>query len=1730
MRRSRWLHLTIPSLRLCARRASFAAALLLTLAAGAHAQPIRSDLWVTDGSVEAIAFSGNTAYIGGLFTRVGPPTGAAAPIHTTTGQALGLPQVVGTVYAIAPDETGGWYLGGNFTHVGGVPRSNIAHIASDYTVTDWAPEAFGGPVYTIAVGGSAVYLGGGFTTVGGAGRTYVGAVSIATGAAINWIPNADGPVFALLLSGSTVYAGGAFFNIGLAPRSRIAALSATTGVATAWNPGSDGHVYALALNGTTLYAGGNFANIGSSPRNRLAALDASSNVALAWDPNSNGEVLALAVNGGNVYVGGTFSTFGGTITRLRIAAISEATGAPTIWNPSADFNVRALQVSGGKVYAGGQFTFIGGQSRRYLAAIDQSSGTALGWDPSPTLPVHALRLAGTTTLMVGGEFTSAGGSERQRLAAIDLNTGMVTSWDPNCNGSVTALAVDGNTVYVGGSFNTIKGQTRFSIAALSATTGVPTSWNPTAGSGVLDLAVDGNTIYAAGFFTALAGVGRNFIGAIDASTGAATSWNPNANGVVRSIAIDGNTVYAGGVFTTIGGQSRNYLAALDVGGTGTATSWNPNLDNWVEDVEVHGDKVYVVGDFLFVGGQMRPRIASIFVSSNAATSWNPFAQSTVKSVVVSGSTAYFGGNFTIVSSQGRSYLAASDVSGSLSSWNPNANGTITSMAAHGSTLYVGGNFSSVGGLPTQGFVGISLVSSSAFLLGEAWDPAGISVASKASHQEMVADGAGGAVIVWQTADNNVDLHGTRVGPDGRFAPGWYPGGTVVANAIDRQSLNIVQVPNSYIVPKPSVVADGTGGFISAWSDARGTTQSIFAQRLSGTGQPQWTNNGVAIGPAAVRAGDFPVVAAGDGGAFVAWSDTIDGNSNIYASRILASGSVASGWSSRGIGVSTATGEQLDPAATSDGRGGLIVAWRDNRPGGAEGDIYIRRMNATGNALWTSGGVALCTENSEQRSPGMVTDERGGAIVVWNDRRAGGPIGRLYGQRVDSLGTPLWASDGVELAAGTTGEWDLVADGTGGLLIAWRDGGDLFVQRIGPGGTRRWGSTGVQLMSTVADPAAPRVVPDGSGGALVSWVDQEGFYTVRIDASGNTADGWTAGGTSVTTPLQPDVVAPWLASDGNGGAIVGWLVDGETNLRVQRIRYDGFVASPPPGQWQLNGVPAATPLGVQQRPAVVSNSQGGAIIVWEDYGNPEPGSSPGRGPGLHGPGHALVTGIKILESGDVDPDWAGNGNQLAPSANNQFTPVAVSDGLGGAIVAWTEVVGVGSDVRAQHIRENSVLFQGWPAGGLPLHAPGGNNSNPAIAVDGLGGAIVAWEQAGGVTGQDIVAQRVRDNGTLLWGAGGLTLCNVNGNQTRPVVIEDGSGGAYVAWVDVRGANADIYGVHVDSTGTLVTGWTAGGSSIMSQGNDQDQVSGVSDGVGGAIFAWRDARLGTRDVYAQKCSDRTPQAWGFSGVAVVQAAGDQNTPRLASDGVGGAVVAWEDLRPGNNATDLFAMRVRGTGTVDAQWPVDGVALTHAVADQMNPQVVSDAQGGVVVFWEDDRNGAGADIYAMGVQGNGLLDSRYPLDGLEVSVADGSQSGVVLTTDGSGGAVVTWSDGRGTDPDIYAMHLFGTSAPSPLAVGERLPRNAMRFAAPWPNPSRGAITFAFEIPSAAEVRLDIVDVAGRRMHQLARGATWAAGVHEIRWDGRSSAGGPAPAGIYFAQLRVGRAAVTRRFVLIR
>lgn len=84
-------------------------------------------------------------------------------------------------------------------------------------------------------------------------------------------------------------------------------------------------------------------------------------------------------------------------------------------------------------------------------------------------------------------------------------------------------------------------------------------------------------------------------------------------------------------------------------------------------------------------------------------------------------------------------------------------------------------------------------------------------------------------------------------------------------------------------------------------------------------------------------------------------------------------------------------------------------------------------------------------------------------------------------------------------------------------------------------------------------------------------------------------------------------------------------------------------------------------------------------------------------------------------------------------------------------------------------------------------------------------------------------------------------------------------------------------------------------------------------------------------------------------------------------------------------------------------------------------------------------------------------------------------------------------------------------------------------YPNPANPQTTILFDVPRSTNLRLTIYDVTGRSVKTLAAGA-FAAGRHEVVWDGRTSSGERAATGMYFYRLEAAGFTLTRQLMLVK
>lgn len=444
-------------------------------------------------------------------------------------------------------------------------------------------------------------------------------------------------------------------------------------------------------------------------------------------------------------------------------------------------------------------------------------------------------------------------------------------------------------------------------------------------------------------------------------------------------------------------------------------------------------------------------------------------------------------------------------------------------------------------------------------------------------------------------------------------------------------------------------------------------------------------------------------------------------------------------------------------------------------------------------------LPICTAPNHQWQPRIALDGAGGAYIVWYDYRDSGTQPGIYAQHVLDSGvpSPAWPVNGLWLGQGWNPE--IGADGTGGAFVAWSASPEMYdarcrAQRILPGGVAPGWPAGGLLLTPFAlnSVQSPRVAADGAGGAFVTWQTSYGFFTAQhVGPNGEIA---------LLPWLVNETQGQWggLIWDGVGGAIAGWgEAGGSSTMRVQHLSwtYDPFDPfSPGLSMWTAGGVPVGTGSPEQNETALAGDGAGGAFVAWWQY---------------DGEGTNAILVQHVLVDGTVDPAWPFGGRivKSAP-AFSLNRPAVVSDGADGVIVAWLDNGPPGNAMQkvfAGHLLADGSLDPAWPAGGLPMGSePVGSvqTPGPRMVSDGAGGAVIAW---GGFNYSGIYAQRVLANGTLdpAWPSVTGATVSLGPNKYEPMSISDGAGGAIITWYEGRaGGNAyDIFAQRVTSDGQL-----------------------------------------------------------------------------------------------------------------------------------------------------------------------------------------------------------------------------------------------------------------------------------------------------------------------------------------
>lgn len=412
-------------------------------------------------------------------------------------------------------------------------------------------------------------------------------------------------------------------------------------------------------------------------------------------------------------------------------------------------------------------------------------------------------------------------------------------------------------------------------------------------------------------------------------------------------------------------------------------------------------------------------------------------------------------------------------------------------------------------------------------------------------------------------------------------------------------------------------------------------------------------------------------------------------------------------------------------------------------------------------------------------------------------------------------------------------------------------------------------------------------------------------------------------------------------------------------------------------------------------------------------------------------------------------WGNQENALpfATADDTETSPVACADGQGGGIVVYCYKFNSGKnkgdmDVVAQRVNAAGKTMWNEGKGPVAVGSSDSAESNPVIISDGQGGAFVAWEWTSAKKDTDLLVQHIGADGKLLWNNGDPVAVGASDSPEHgPVIVPDGAGGIIVLF-DWTGENddTDVMAQRVGADGKVL--WNEGkqATDVCATDHSERHIAACPDGNGGAIAVFEVEYLtgdhkGDIDLVAQRIGGDGVLTWGKPDEPADVATSDglDCNPYVLADGKGGAWVAFEyEPRKGDNAgdRDIAAQHIGPDGKSTLE---EGKAIYVGSSKHLETGVggVALQDGGAVLVFElkfvEGENKGDVDLAAQRLDAAGKLLWEKGEKSVLIASSKWLERGARVLEDEDGAIVVAYT-GTGVeekwkgDQDVEILRVSG------------------------------------------------------------------------------------------------------------
>ncbi len=350
-----------------------------------------------------------------------------------------------------------------------------------------------------------------------------------------------------------------------------------------------------------------------------------------------------------------------------------------------------------------------------------------------------------------------------------------------------------------------------------------------------------------------------------------------------------------------------------------------------------------------------------------------------------------------------------------------------------------------------------------------------------------------------------------------------------------------------------------------------------------------------------------------------------------------------------------------------------------------------------------------------------------------------------------------------------------------------------------------------------------------------------------------------------------------------------------------------------------------------------------------------------------------------------------------------------DNSGYACVAFRDDRFGGQQVTANVIAPDGTLV--WGSAGVQL-ADSTNGNAPHLAATPTG-VVVGWSVSPAVRLQKLDAA-----GVPLWGAGVVEQPSGSYTYSLCELQPSEDGGVIASWIRGGGYTTPrhLYTQKYDADGNRL--WNSGSPRVVFDGSSLQLgyfPTFSTDGNGGAVFSWYETG-GSRHAYVQRIDAAGNEVFPHNGVTVnTTASRIRLVPSHAHNPVtGDTFVFWTEANSAQSQWGVYGQRITATGV--RGWGTGGLQVTPLDSQQEAFVNTLSFLDGAQVFWFDN-SGVGR-VLGTRVSATGTFMWSPAI--IQPCSLSSDKSRLDATRTPSGTALLTWGDGRTDFRDIYAQNV--------------------------------------------------------------------------------------------------------------